>query len=147
MCLQIIIFWDDLSLFGDKRKLFGVTTSWPPLLLSMSQMIHNATYIRLTPKLISLPLLLLAYLTSPVPGQLHCQSQTCSNMVLDTWWLLMEKSWHLMTTGPAAWLTTPEEPWPVSPVSIPSLSLPLSSPAPNLLWSWMGGQCGMHIDD
>ena len=45
------------------------------------------------------------------------------------WWLEGEnKDDHLMTTGPAAWLTTPEEPWPVSPVSIPSLSFPLSSP-------------------
>ena len=33
-----------------------------------------------------------------------------------------------MTTGPAAWLTTPEDAWPLSPVSRPSLSLPLSSP-------------------
>ena len=45
------------------------------------------------------------------------------------WWLEGEnKDDHLITTGPAAWLTTPEEPWPVSPVSIPSLSFPLSSP-------------------
>ena len=82
-------------------------------------------------KLDSLPLLRRAYQISPVQGQLHCQSQTCSNVggLLLFWWLFkMTFDDDLMTTGPAAWLTTPEEPWLVSPESSPSLSFPLSSP-------------------
>ena len=79
-------------------------------------------------KLDSLPSLRRAYQTSPVPGQLHCQSQTCSNVGALLMTFKMTFDDDLMTTGPAAWLTTPEEPWLVSPESNPSLSFPLSSP-------------------